>query len=48
LVGGWIALQSGDERGAIKNPSTGFIDPLDDLARPSRPLNRFVESGIDL
>lgn len=46
-VGGWIELPSGEERGAVRNTSSGFIDPLDDLARPSRPVSGFMESDIE-
>lgn len=47
-VGGWILLENGEERGAVRNTSTGFIDPLGDLARPSRPVSGFTGSGVDL
>ncbi|HSK98728.1 MAG TPA: hypothetical protein VK869_00170 [Rubrobacteraceae bacterium] len=48
LVGGWILLESGEERGAVKNRSTGFISSGVELARPSQPVNGFMGGNIDL
>lgn len=42
------SLDLRSEGGAAKNCSTGFIDPLDDLVRPSRPVDAFVSSDVDL
>lgn len=47
LVGGWILLENGEERGAVKNRSTGFVSNEIDLARPSQPVKGFMESGIE-
>jgi hypothetical protein len=47
LLGGWIELASGEQRGAVRNRSAGFIQSDVDLARPSRPVNGFISSGID-
>ena len=33
-VGGWILLESGEERGAVRNNSTGFMGQDIELARP--------------
>lgn len=41
-------LADGRERGAVKNQSTGFIDLNSDLARPSEPVDEFIEQGVGI
>jgi hypothetical protein len=47
LVGGWILLESGEERGAVKSRSSGFVNSGIEVARPSRPADGFMGSDID-
>ncbi|AHY45993.1 Hypothetical Protein RradSPS_0710 [Rubrobacter radiotolerans] len=47
-VGGWIQLPSGEERGAVKNTSSGFVGGNIELARPSKPINGFIGNDIEL
>lgn len=47
-VGGWIELANEEERGAVKNRSSGFIDLNGDLSRPSEPVDGFNEQGVGI
>jgi hypothetical protein len=47
-VGGWILLEGGEQRGAVKNRSSGFVSGNVDLASPSQPVDGFMGSGVDL
>jgi hypothetical protein len=46
-VGGWILLESGEQRGTVKNRSSGFMGGGIELARPSRPVDGFIGQGVE-
>ena len=45
-VGGWIVLEDGSQRGAIRT-STGFTSTDTDLARPTKPVTSFTSNESD-
>lgn len=47
-VGGWIELEGGEERGAVMNRSSGFIDQNGDLSCPSEPVDGFIDQGVNI
>lgn len=45
-VGGWVVLEDGRQRGAVRT-STGFTSTDTDLARPPKPVTGFTTTDVD-